>query len=425
MKTALGCAVLAGILAMSVPGTRGEDAPKPSAFPGAVGFGVDTPAGRSGRVLRVTALEREGPGSLREALEAAGPRIVVFEVGGIIDLQTRGLTIREPFVTVAGETAPSPGITLIRGGLGIATHDVLIRHLRVRPGDAGRPKKSGWEPDGITAYSGNAYNVVIDHCSVTWAVDENISASGARTEGPTMTAHRVTISNCIIAEGLHDSSHKKGPHSKGSLIHDFCRDIAVISNLYAHNDRRNPFFKAHATGVVANNVIYNPGSAAIQMSWAAREWRKTEMKPANSRIAAVGNVFFHGADTKSGLALIARQGDAYMADNVALDRAGKSVPLTQGRIVMLAKPPLWPEGFEALPADQVVAHVTKHVGARPRDRDDVDRRIIRQFVAREGKIIDSQDEVGGYPEMPMARRVLDVPDAGIDAWLAKMAAEVE
>ncbi|MBT3290348.1 MAG: right-handed parallel beta-helix repeat-containing protein [Victivallales bacterium] len=425
MKIASVIMLVAGLFAVSVSGAPAADAAAPLAFPGAVGFGIHTSAGRGGKVLRVTNLDHEGPGSLREALAATGPRIVVFEVGGIIDLKTRGMTISKPFLTIAGETAPSPGITLIRGGLGIRTHDVVVRHLRVRPGDAERPRKSGWEPDGITAYTGDAYNVVIDHCSVTWAVDENISTSGARTEGPDKTAHKVTISNCIIAEGLDNSSHKKGRHSKGTLIHDFCRDIAVIGNLYAHNQRRNPFFKAHATGVVVNNVIYNPGSAAIQMSWAPREWRSTKLVPLNSRATIVGNVFIHGADTKSGLALVARQGDAYLEDNLATDRKDKPVPMTQGKIVILKDKPVWPEGFEALPAAEVVPHVVKHVGARPQDRDPVDQRIIRQFLAREGRIIDSQTEVGGYPKATMTRRALTVPETGIDAWLATFAAAVE
>jgi hypothetical protein len=425
MKIASVIMLVAGLFAVSVSGAPAADAAAPLAFPGAVGFGIHTSAGRGGKVLRVTNLDHEGPGSLREALAATGPRIVVFEVGGIIDLKTRGMTISKPFLTIAGETAPSPGITLIRGGLGIRTHDVVVRHLRVRPGDAERPRKSGWEPDGITAYTGDAYNVVIDHCSVTWAVDENISTSGARTEGPDKTAHKVTISNCIIAEGLDNSSHKKGRHSKGTLIHDFCRDIAVIGNLYAHNQRRNPFFKAHATGVVVNNVIYNPGSAAIQMSWSKREWRSTKLVPLNSRATIVGNVFIHGADTKSGLALLARQGDAYLEDNLATDRKDKPVPMTQGKIVILKDKPVWPEGFEALPAAEVVPHVVKHVGARPQDRDPVDQRIIRQFLAREGRIIDSQTEVGGYPKATMTRRALTVPETGIDAWLATFAAAVE
>ncbi|MDP6039696.1 MAG: hypothetical protein QGG64_14190, partial [Candidatus Latescibacteria bacterium] len=213
-------------------------------------FGMNTSGGRGGRIIRVTTLAVSGAGSLNEALSASGPRIVVFEVGGVIDLAKQRLTIRDPFVTVAGQTAPSPGITIVRGGLSIQTHDVIVQHIRVRPGDAGEPKGSGWEPDGIGTSGGDAYNIVIDHCSISWAVDENLSASGSNTEGPDATSHRITFRNCIIAEGLDDASHSKGRHSKGSLIHDFCREIAIIGNLYAHNVQRNPYFKAFTTGVI-------------------------------------------------------------------------------------------------------------------------------------------------------------------------------
>ena len=145
-----------------------------SVFPGAVGFGVDTPAGTDGQVLRVTTLDASGPGSLRAALETPGARLVVFEVGGVIDLAGKGLSIGEPFLTVAGQTAPSPGVTIIGGGISVGTHDILIQHLRIRPGDRGLPKKSGWEPDGLSTSGGNSYNIVIDHCSFTWDVEEKI-----------------------------------------------------------------------------------------------------------------------------------------------------------------------------------------------------------------------------------------------------------
>ena len=170
--------------------------------------------------------------------------------------------------TIAGQTAPNPGITIIKGGISIHTHEVIIQHIRVRPGEAGQKKKSGWEIDGIATTQG-AYNVIIDHCSVTWATDENISPSGPRFEGENVeewrenTSHKILISNCLIAEGLSKSTHAKGEHSKGSLVHDNTTEIAIVGNLYASNMRRNPFFKGGSQGIVANNYISNPGSAII------------------------------------------------------------------------------------------------------------------------------------------------------------------
>src|SRR5687767_15113871 len=138
------------------------------AFDGAVGWAADTPGGRGGAILRVTSLAADGPGSLRAALEAKGPRIIVFEVGGVIDLGRATLSIDEPFLTIAGQTAPSPGITIIRGGLDIRTHDVIVRHIRIRTGVDGQAPRSGWEADALSTVG--AYNVIVDHCSMSWAL---------------------------------------------------------------------------------------------------------------------------------------------------------------------------------------------------------------------------------------------------------------
>ena len=140
------------------------------AFPGALGWAAQTPGGRGGRIIRVTTLDSEGPGSLREAIEADGPRIVVFEVGGVIDLNRKTLKIANPFITIAGQTAPSPGVTLIRGGIDIGGHDVIIQHIRVRPGSAEQGWMSGWDEDSISTQA--AWNV-ISSITAVW--------NGART----------------------------------------------------------------------------------------------------------------------------------------------------------------------------------------------------------------------------------------------------
>jgi hypothetical protein len=381
--------------------------------------------GAGGKIIRVTNLDSEGPGSLREALETAGPRIIVFEVGGVIDLNKNSLRIEEPFVTIAGQTAPSPGITIIKGSLAIRTHDVIVRHIRVRPGDAGEPKKSGWEVDGISTSGKDAYNIVVDHCSVSWATDENISASGARTKGPMATSRRVTFSNCIIAECLSNATHSKGEHSKGSLIHDYCSGIAIVGNLYAHNVARNPYFKAHTTGVVVNNLIYNPKSKIIQLGLVESEWKHSTRKPKNCSISVVGNVLYHGKDTKEGLALVASRGDVYMEDNLVFTRDSLPGPLVSGKINILPEKPVWPEGLEPLSADKVTEFILGNAGARPSDRDETDLRIVNDFIRRGGRIIDSQDEVEGYPEVMMTVRKLDIPDKNIEEWLASMTKEVE
>jgi len=418
------------------PAARAATASAAVAFPGAVGFGVETAGGRGGRVIKVTNLNASGPGSLAEAVRAKGPRIVVFEVGGVIDLNASVLRINEPFLTIAGQTAPSPGISLIRGGVNITTHDIVIQHLRVRAGDVGREKKSGWEVDSMGTIA--AWNVVVDHCSLAWSTDENLSASGPRFDGGDTveawrehTSHDVTFSNCIIAEGLSNSAHIKGEHSKGSLIHDSARRIAIIGNLYASNVERNPLFKGGVQGVVVNNLIDNPGNKAIHYGLLASEW--TGHAFVNGEMAVVGNVLQYGPDTKDGRALVMVGGDGvldlFLSDNVTRDRAGQPVAphaitnpdsKTVG-VKTLASAPVWPKDFRARPAAEVKAEVLKNAGARPWDRDEVDQRIVRQVIEGKGKIIDSQEQVGGYPQPAMTKRQLAVPASGVEAWLAGFA----
>ncbi len=379
------------------------------AFPGAQGFAAFTPGGRGGKILRVTTLNAAGPGSLAEALQTKGPRIVVFEVGGIVDLDGKVLTVKEPFVTIAGQTAPSPGITLIKGGLQIQTHDVVLRHLRVRPGSRGEPKGSGWEIDGIASIGGS--NVIIDHCSSTWATDENLSASGERFKGESLedwrnhASHDITISNCLIAEGLSNSTHGKGEHSKGSLIHDNSTQIAVIGNLYASNVERNPLTKGGVHAVIVNNWIFNPGRRAIHNVLDVGEWKGHPIEA--SRLALVGNLLEHGPDSppQTPLFQLGHQPAGTLPGGQSRILGERSTRTVVGRMAasLLDSKPLWPDGLEALPATKVKAAVAEQVGARPWDRDEIDRRIIEGAVQGKGKIIDSETDVGGYPSIEPVR----------------------
>src|SRR5207245_4388504 len=128
MKTAVVFPIVLSAFILAAPG------PSPIAFPGAEGFGARTPGGRGGRVIAVTNLNDSGPGSFREACLAKGPRVVIFRVSGIIDLQTP-ISITEPYITIAGQTAPGDGVCLKRSEFVIRTHDAIVRFLRSRPGD--------------------------------------------------------------------------------------------------------------------------------------------------------------------------------------------------------------------------------------------------------------------------------------------------
>ncbi|MGE3867356.1 MAG: polysaccharide lyase family 1 protein [Hyphomonadaceae bacterium] len=413
------------LLAASGPSIA-QQAERQLAFPGALGWAADTAGGRGGQILRVTNLNGEGPGSLRAAIETAGPRIIVFEVGGVIDLNRRTLVVREPYMTIAGQTAPSPGITLIRGGMDIASHDIIIQHLRIRPGSAGQARGSGWDEDAISTQS--AYNIIVDHCTLTWATDENLSASGPRFTGSTPdewragTSHRITYSHNIIAEGLADSTHSKFEHSKGSLIHDNISDILIYGNLYAHNVERSPLFKGGVRGAIVNNFIYNPGPRAIHYNLMAEEWGEQPFQ--NGQMSVVGNVLRAGPSTPSELAfmMIGGHGDVeyFGRDNIAVDRIGNALPMFgryatgRARIIQMRRAPTWPEGLEAIAAQDVERYVLRNAGARPWDRDRHDIRVIADAAEGRGQIIDHEDEVGGYPVQEMTRRAFTADDWNLD-----------
>lgn len=390
------------------------------AFDGALGWAATTPGGRGGRIIKVTTLASEGPGSLRAALDAEGPRIVVFEVGGVIDLGGRSLSIRNPWLTVAGQTAPEPGITLIKGGMGVSTHDVVIRHIRVRPGANGAAKGSGWEVDGLSTRS--ARNLIVDQCSFSWATDENLSASGPRFDGGDTveqwrehTSRRITFSRNIISECLSNSSHSKGEHSKGSLIHDNATEVLIIGNLYAHNHQRNVLFKGGVHAAAVNNLIYDPGSRAMHYALNASEWEGRAWE--TGQLSIVGNVVRGGRSTRRDLPFLIVEGqgdlDLYAADNPAVHGDGRTMQETgiisdrNPRIRRLDTAAIWPAGLRARPSNEVEAWVRAEAGARPWARDAIDRRILEEARTGWGQVIDDESEVGGYPEAVETRRLFD------------------
>ncbi len=373
------------------------------AFPEAQGWAAITKGGRGGQIIKVTNLNKDGEGSLKSAIEMDGSRIIVFEVAGIIDLDGISITMKSPYMTIMGQTAPDPGITIIKGGFSIQTYEVIIQHIRIRPGENNQPKKSGWEVDGIS--TSGAHLVIIDHCSFSWATDENLSASGPRFEGANLddwrqnTSHTITFSNNIIAEGLSHSSHAKGEHSKGSLIHDNTTEIAITGNVFSSNVRRSPFFKGGAQGVVVNNYIYNPGYRAIHYNLSNKEWEGHEW--VTGKMTVIGNVLEKGLDSHKYLPYGQFHGplEVYWHDNLVLGEQVQEDRLLIGDHTLVDKKPVWPTGLEAIPAHEVKAHLLENAGARPWNRDEVDLRIVQEIKEGKNRIIDSELEVGGYPVM--------------------------
>ncbi len=394
---------------------------------------AQTVGGIGGKIIKVTTLAPNGPGSLMEAINTEGPCVVVFEVGGVIDLAKEEIKITKPFLTIAGQTAPSPGITLIRTGIDVSTHDVVLQHIRVRVGGAGAEKRSGWEPDAFSTVAG-AYNVIVDHCSMSWAVDENLSASGPRFTGTTPeewregTSHDITFSNNILAEGLADSTHAKGEHSKGSLIHDNVSDILIVGNLYAHNYERSPLFKGGVHGMIINNLIYDPGARAIHYNLIPEEWSGNAYQ--TGQMTVIGNVMRAGPSTIDDIAffMLGGSGDValYEEDNIAVDRIGNDLPkfgrytTSSAQILPMEKPTL-PAGLVPLPAVQVEESVILNAGARPWDRDAIDARIVANTIEGRGAIIDDEAEVAGYPTYAETRQAFVESDWDLATMNSKVA----
>ena len=394
-----------GLTLIAMPATA-----QPLAFPTAVGWAKETTGGRGGRIIRVTSLAADGPGTLKAAIDAKGPRIVVFEVAGAIDLKRNSLEIKEPYLTIAGQTAPSPGITIIRGGIDLRGHDVIIRHIRVKTGADGQAKRSGWEADSLSTIA--AHNVIIDHTSLTWGIDENMSASGPRFTGKTLeewrkgTSRNITFSYNLAAEGLADSSHPKGEHSKGSLIHDNATGILFYRNVWAHNVERSPLIKGGAQAAMINNLIYDPGKRAMHYNLMALEWAGQPY--ATGEMTAVGNVMRGGPSTDEGLPFLMLGGDGdlryYGRDNIAVDKFGKPLPMfgrygeTRAKLIEVKKPVVWPNGIDVMLARDVETHVLANAGARPWDRDADDIRVMFFVAEGRGEIINDESEVSAYPK---------------------------
>lgn len=217
------------------------------AFPGAEGFGANAIGGRGGKVIKVTNLNNSGPGSLQAACEAEIPRIVVFEVGGVI----RGdVSIRHPFITIAGQTAPSPGITiegrlLTRLADGKRLHDIIVRFIRVRP-----PPTNGHTGDAVQMPK--TENVILDHLSLSWANDETIDIC---------YSSEFTVQWCTIEESDTEGHDKGGKHNFALIsAYPNSGNISIHHNLFAHHSRRSPSLSPYVSGKPGdfrNNVVYN------------------------------------------------------------------------------------------------------------------------------------------------------------------------
>ena len=382
------------------------------AFPGASGFGSKTPGGRGGKVIFVTNLNPDGPGSLTEACEASGARIVIFRVGGTITLE-KDIQIKEPFITIAGQTAPGDGICIRGGALSIFTHDVIVRGLRIRIGDGPGPTPENRDAIKINNRNNPPYNIIIDHCSFSWAIDETVQLW--------YPCRDITVQWCIISESLHKSLHPKGPHGTGIIIGDHAKNISIHHNLLAHNNGRNPLMKLDTESEFINNVVYNWGT------WQATGLSNYENKDYPILANIIGNYYKTGPDKSPHKPVQARDKNLrpgtkiYVKDNVWHGRMSDDTDewsMVTGDVKFRADEPALPlSDVPVLSARVAYKEVLEHAGAIVPKHDAVDIRMIDDVNNGTGKIINSQTEVGGWPVYTSASPPTDSDNDGMpDYW---------
>ncbi|MEI6946980.1 pectate lyase [Paraflavisolibacter sp. H34] len=399
------------------------------AFPGAEGYGKSATGGRGGKIIKVTNLNDAGPGSLRAALEAAGPRIVLFEVSGTIALKSR-LVIKNGDLTVAGQTAPGDGICLRHYEVNVDADNVILRYLRFRMGDEARQ-----QADAL--WGRYHQNLVIDHCSMSWSIDECASFYANKN---------FTMQWCILSESLNKSFHEKDDHGYGAIWGG--TNASFHHNLLAHHNSRNPRFNGGGrSGLPAsplgpetvdfrNNVLYN---------WGANSSYGGE----NGTYNIFGNYYKPGPGTETSkrkrICEISMDADPvtfapgfgtfYISGNyvdgntaVSADNWNGGVDLRPGAVLAQARA-AQPFAFSALTEQSAATAYTvvlAYAGASLK-RDAVDTRVTGEVRAgtatyngsKTGKkgIIDAQTDVGGWPELKQGAVPADTDGDGMpDDW---------
>lgn len=382
------------------------------AFPGADGFGKYTTGGRGGKVIIVSNLNDDGPGSLREAIEDKEPRIIVFSVSGTIELKSR-LSINYGNVTIAGQSAPGDGICLKNYQVTVNADNIIVRFIRFRLGDEARQQAD--------AFGGTKHkNIIIDHCSMSWATDE--CASFYRNKN-------FTLQWCIISESLNKSVHEKGEHGYGGIWGG--EGASFHHNLLAHHTSRLPRFSGSSTTPNSpdelvdfrNNVIYNWGGNNTYGGERGRYnvvnnyyKRGPGTKPKNNWMlnpSAPYGKFFVTGNQLYGFETITQNNwnGGVKADHVDSTRADKPFPV---------------EAVEEQSAAKAFDLVLNKAGASFR-RDGVDARVVNEVrtgTASLGKnkngIIDSQQDAGGWPALKSLPPSKDSDNDGMpDDWEVK------
>jgi hypothetical protein len=392
-------------------GYSNQEARRIPAFPGAEGGGRYTTGGRGGQVIRVTNLNDSGPGSFREALNTRGPRTVVFDVAGNINLQSR-IRIRHGDLTIAGQTAPGGGITIKGHEIRIAANNVIIRFLRFRPGDI-----AGEAIDAIMAF--NVRDLIIDHCSLSWGIDEVASF---------YDNENFTLQWTIISESLNNSLHPKGAHGYAGIWGG--KNASFLNNIIAHHHSRNPRLNGTRenppggieTTELINNLIYNWGDKAIYGG-------------EGGQYIIANNIFISGPGTRPAnrdeiLEVYSPAGRFFVRGNVlskSTNRMGPAgwrnitVPDGENPHVRLQSP-FYPNNLHLARRPQLTYELLLRKAGASLSRDAIDLRIINEIKERtytygSRGIIDSQTQTGGWPVLNPGTVHEDIDHDGIaDQW---------
>lgn len=393
-------------------GTVWSFKPAQLAFPGAEGYGRFAVGGRGGKVVEVTNLNDNGPGSLRDAVDQPiGPRTIVFNVSGNIKLASR-LVVNQPYITIAGQTAPGEGITISKAPVGLTGNDGVIRFLKVRIG-------GGTTYDGMGLTGAN--HSIIDHCSISWTIDESFSSRGS---------HNITLQRTLISEALNVAGHDKYPAGK---MHGYAATIggdvgSFHHNLLAHNEGRNWSIGGGLNGDgfyggrvdIRNNVVYN--------------WGHRTTDGGASEVNFVNNFYKPGVSTKIFVALnaqiegVGKGKQQYYFDgnvmpgyfNEKNQEKGRKFTISNKAIVdypVFLPKPFFESYVNTQSAEAAYKNVLSDVGANQPFFDKHDNRIVDETLKGTftykgsksglGGLIDNEADAGGFPNFANEKRPAD------------------
>ncbi|KAJ8080159.1 hypothetical protein PM082_016987 [Marasmius tenuissimus] len=420
----------------TTPGRTWMFRPRQLAFPGAEGYGKYARGGRGGKVVKVTTLADSGAGSLREAVTGAtGPRTIVFDIGGVITLESR-LTLNQNYITVAGQTAPGKGIVLTKSPFGLSgARDAIVRHMRVRPG-----RSSGNTVDGMGMSGSN--HAILDRCSMGWSIDEAFSSR---------TAFNITLQRSMISEPLNVAGHKNYP---AGTAHGYAASIggdigSFHHNLIAHAEGRS---WSMAGGVddassfagrldIRNNVVYNFGSrvtdgGAHQVNFVSNYYKPGPASVRNYDLQATYEDQLPGTQTYycSGNSMLGK----FDQNSVQVINTTNGNPTVACYAAVSINPaptyqtfynsPFFDSLVETQTSTEAYKRVMSDSGAQTPSLDDHDKRIITETkntkttykgsVSGKPGLIDSDADAGGLESFPSTSRAStwDANNDGIADW---------